>query len=315
MNISAPARIDLAGGTLDVPPLCFLVRRAATLNIAINKRVMLASDNHPGQLAYQGETSALASWPLYREALAYFSRDVDQHSFQVTNDIPPASGLGGSSSLLVALVQHLNKSLKIETSKKVLLDQVTVLEHRLLGKPAGTQDGIAAIHGGMSWIHYHQGYPVVSQVSAPSFLTDQPLLLVYSDEQHHSGINNWAVVSRACEGDPQTLSLLDRLAENAHAMKAAVEADDEPRFFATVQAESRLRRELCPDILNTPMAAFAAEMGAGVACKACGAGGGGAMWVYAPGLTLDQIDKVASRNNLQAWEVKIDFNGVSEVKP
>lgn len=312
MKFSAPARIDLAGGTLDVPPLCFLVRRAATLNIAVNRRVSLRRDDGGGVLRQGGQPSALADWPLYSEALAYFGVRAQDFAFTVDNQIPPASGLGGSSSLLVTLVAMLNKSLDQHVSRKVLLDQVTVLEHRLLGKPAGTQDGIGAIHGGMSWIHYHQGFPVVESVAVPDFLTRQPLLLVYSDEQHHSGINNWAVVSKACEGDQQTLFVLDALADNAHVMKAAVVADDEAAFFAAVREEGRLRRALCSGILNQPMAAFAAAMGDDVACKACGAGGGGAMWVYAPGLTRDDVVEVASRNNLQTWEVKIDFNGVKQ---
>ncbi len=312
MKFSAPARIDLAGGTLDVPPLCFLVRRAATLNIAVNRRVSLQRHDTPGQLVQATQQSHLADWPLYTEALAYFDQSPQDFGFAVENQIPPASGLGGSSSLLVTLVALLNKSLDFNTSKKVLLDQVTVLEHRLLGKPAGTQDGIGAIHGGMSWIHYHRGYPVVEAVQVPDFLRRAPLLLVYSDEQHHSGINNWAVVAKACDGERQTLALLDALADNAHAMKAAVVADDETAFFGTVREESRLRRALCPGILNQPMAAFAAEMGDAAACKACGAGGGGAMWVYAPGLAYEQVVNVASRNNLQTWKVEIDFDGVKQ---
>ncbi|CAM2010894.1 GHMP family kinase ATP-binding protein [Acanthopleuribacter pedis] len=313
MNISAPARIDLAGGTLDVPPLCFLIRHAATLNIAVNRRVSLSITDARGKLNRAGDITDLAAWPLYNEALTYFGQDTDQLGFQVTGNIPPASGLGGSSSLLVALVRLLNESLGNRPEEKVLLDQVTVLEHRLLGKPAGTQDGIAAIYGGMNWIHYHRGYPVVENVAVPAFLTKNPLLLVYSDQQHHSGINNWSVVSRACEGDPETLRVLNALADNAHAMKESLEASDERGFFETVRTESRLRRDLCPDILNPAMAKFAESVGEGVACKACGAGGGGAMWVYAPGLRLADVADVASRNALQAWEVKIDFNGVGEV--
>lgn len=312
MKFSAPARIDLAGGTLDVPPLCFLVRRAATLNIAVNRRVTLRRHDQPGLLRHGAQQSPLVDWPLYTEALAYFEQNPNDFGFAVDNQIPPASGLGGSSSLLVTVVALLNKSLGINTTKKVLLDQVTVLEHRLLGKPAGTQDGIGAIHGGMSWIHYHHGYPVVESVAVPEFLQRGPLLLVYSDEQHHSGINNWAVVAKACEGERETLALLDALADNAHAMKSAVAANDETAFFASVCEESRLRRALCPEILNQPMAAFAAEMGDAVACKACGAGGGGAMWVYAPRLARDQIANTASRNKLQTWEVEIDFNGVMQ---
>ena len=313
MKFSAPARIDLAGGTLDVPPLCFLVRRAATLNLAIDRRVTISYGSKPGFVTQEADNQDISHLPLYQEALSYLGFAHGDLGFEVVNEIPAASGLGGSSSLLSALVRLLKSRQTSKLDSKVLLEQVTVLEHRLLGKPAGTQDAIAAINGGLSWIEYQEGFPKRRSLELPGFLSDRPLILVYSSEQHHSGINNWAVVHKACEGDPATLRLLDQLADNAHEMKAAVTHNQSSRFFDAVKRESHLRSELCPTILNHDMAQFAAAMGDSVACKACGAGGGGAMWVYGPELDLSHIREVASTNNLQVWKIKPDTFGIKEV--
>ena len=316
MKFSAPARIDLAGGTLDVPPLCFLVEHAKTLNLAIDLRVTIeATREWEGVALDEGKPQPFASMPLYEKAFAYFGAP-EALGLRVTSDIPRASGLGGSSSLLVALV-NLVQSLENDHSfdRHKVLKWVTVLEHRLLGKPAGTQDAIGAIHGGLSSISYELGMPTRQALPVPAFLTERPLILAYSPIQHHSGINNWAVVKAACEGEARTLRTLHALADNAHDLESVLLSGDARDFFACMQREAALRQELCPQILTEDMAAFATRFKDVLACKACGAGGGGCMLAYGPDYDLDEIKSTALENNLQIFEVKPDMRGCERVDP
>ena len=310
MKVMAPARIDLSGGTLDIPPLCFMIEGTITLNLAINLRARITTTPSSQTLIREGDAPPveLTGMPLYEKAFAYFP-DSDPLTVSIKSDIPRASGLGGSSSTLVALVSALRGAVpETGLERRDVLQQVTVLEHRLLGKPAGTQDAAAAIYGGLSRISFDQGLPFRQSLEMPSFLKG-PLYLAYSNIQHHSGINNWAIVRGACEQDQEIISLLQNLCANAHDMEKALIADDTDHFMATLLREAALREQLCPEIMTPDMAAFSKAFGDRLACKVCGAGGGGAMFLFGEDLDRDELEHQASRTGLQIIETGADSEG------
>lgn len=280
MKIVAPGRVDLAGGTLDVPPLCFLVEDAITLNLAITLETEISLEE-ASQWGVSSPTQGYQGQPLGSlfEKTIQFLKIKQPYHIKISSKIPRASGLGGSSTLLVALVEAFLKIKQQQVSKQDLLQLVTVLEHRLLGKPAGTQDAIAAIHGGLSQITYNQGMPVRHQLSLPSFLQGD-LYLAYSSVQHHSGLNNWGIIKAACQDDAHVLSTLKQLATNAHAMKAALTSDNAEAFFNTLKTEGQLRSLLADGLLPKNMAAFSRSLPEHSTSKICGAGGGGCMLLF-----------------------------------
>lgn len=299
LKISAPARIDLSGGTLDVPPLCFLIKDSLTLNLAVDLRVSVSV----------GKTEPLET--LFKVGLEYF--DIQEpYRFKTETQIPRASGLGGSSSTLVALV-HLLHRLAPDHGSFDPLNVVTVLEHRLLGKPAGTQDAIAAIYGGLNEIRFEHGSPSRQALALPPFL-DGPLYLAYSKVQHHSGINNWEIIKAACEGDHQVLGNLERLNVNAWRMREALLNQDCSSFIESLYLEAYLRNRLSAHILTEPMAAFSKAIAGKVASKVCGAGGGGCMFLFGESMDPDYLRFEAARQDLEILTVMPDREGCVEVR-
>jgi D-glycero-alpha-D-manno-heptose-7-phosphate kinase len=307
MTHSAPARIDLAGGTLDVPPLHFLIRDSLTLNIAIDLRVAVAVDfQGNGHVHIDGDAFPIKDIPIFALALEAF--DAGNASIHISSNIPKASGLGGSSSLVVALIRELG------ASENHILGDVTVIEHRLLGKPAGTQDALAAIHGGAGKITFPHGNPMREPLPCPSFLSG-PIFLAYSSVQHHSRINNWAIIKAACEGDIELLTTLDALKENAHAMLNALASDDSGSFLDCLHREVRLRTELCPSIRTPAMEQFANHFDERLACKVCGAGGGGGMFLFGEELDPEELHWAGERHGLRIIETRVDKDGCREDGP
>lgn len=310
MKTLAPARVDLAGGTLDVPPLCFLVEKAITLNLAIDLEVNVTlKPSTQWRLIQDGETSASYSDlpPLFQKAFAYLEIE-GPLDIQVSSQIPRASGLGGSSTLLVALVKAGLDLLGQKASPRDLLNVVTVLEHKLLGKPAGTQDAIAAIYGGLSFIQYEQGYPIQQPIALPTFLQGD-IVLAYSAVQHHSGMNNWGIIKAACEGDRHTLQVLTSLAENAHALHQTLLENDEVGFLKCLQNEAELRGRLAKGWVPKNMVAFVDSMPGQVVGKICGAGGGGCMLMLGDLPVGKTLNELAASYDLEIFRVKAQSLG------
>ncbi len=315
MTVSAPARIDLAGGTLDIPPLCFFVRDCLTLNLAVDLRVSVTAYPSTGGLLYsdRAEPRPIEEVPLLAEIHAYYQPH-EIFDFHVRSHIPRASGLGGSSSLLVALAHLLGDHTGSEPrDNERLLGEVTVLEHRLLGKPAGTQDAIAAIYGGLNKITFDRAIPQRSALPIPDFLSG-PLFLAYSHVQHHSGINNWSIIRAACDGDAVTRATLNELNRNSHRMLDALCTPDSGLFLECLHREARSRTKLSSTIRTEKMARFAEAFGEDLVCKVCGAGGGGCMFLFGEDLDPDALRHQAARFDLEILEVRADPRGCFEAR-
>src|SRR5687768_4385665 len=114
-EVQAPARIDLAGGTLDIWPICLVEPGAVTVNLAIDRlaraRARLRSDGtfvlvardrglrsrRRGLAELRGETAL----PLHREVALLFAPEGGLE-LETRSRVPAGSGLGGSSTLFVA---------------------------------------------------------------------------------------------------------------------------------------------------------------------------------------------------------------------
>lgn len=317
MTMTAPGRIDLAGGTLDVPPLMFFAEMPITLNLAVNLRSQAEVFFNQGRehvVEIDGVQKPAMDEALFAEVLRLFA-PLEHVTFRVHSNIPRASGLGGSSVLLVAVVAALRQLGQRHRYDQTLgfdlpvLNVINILEHRLLGKPAGTQDSIAAFYGGLSHIDLLTGTAKRSALEVPAFLNRQ-LYLVHAPIEHHSGINNWEIVKRACAGDMVTMKLLSELGENALRMRDALVEDDQLAFAEMLRLEVALREQLCDDLTPPVLSEFLAPFGEEVIGKMCGAGGGGCMFLWFDDVDPADLKRAALNKGLQWFPVTIEREGV-----
>ncbi len=116
VEATAPTRIDLAGGTLDIYPIYLLEGGAVTVNLAITIGVRVRVEPYTEgvavyseDLGFGVEVPTSAALPvggpldLILRALRYCGLPARTRVVTVSN-APRGSGLGASSSLLVALL-------------------------------------------------------------------------------------------------------------------------------------------------------------------------------------------------------------------
>ncbi|HVR10388.1 MAG TPA: hypothetical protein VMW75_20245 [Thermoanaerobaculia bacterium] len=297
-------RVDLAGGTLDIWPLGLLHPAAVTVNVAIDVAVEVtlepARDRYrvrqgeervdaasPGELAAQPEGALVG---MVAEAL-----ELPPLTATLRSASPRGGGLGASSAMTVAAIAAAEAAFGLPASAAGRRAAVARdLEARLMGLPTGIQDHYAALLGGALEIRHRPGGEVVRRIEADLAALGASLLVVYSGQSHFSAGQNWQVVRRRLEGEPEAARLLAGIAGVAGRMAAALAAGDLPQVGAGMSEEWRFRRQLATGISTPAIERLLERAAAGGAWggKACGAGGGGCVAVLCP---PDRRDEIAER--------------------
>jgi D-glycero-alpha-D-manno-heptose-7-phosphate kinase len=296
IEASAPARVDLAGGTLDLWPLHALHRGSVTVNLAIDRRascrVRPAREGIRVVAADRGvDVTVKAARELFADPrTALVGALVEELSpeggveIEFRSGVPFGSGLGGSSALAVAAAAALSRARGGSLDGAGGVEFVRDVETRVLGKPAGVQDYYPAFGGALHCLWFETGRTVAERRPVDPAEWESHLTLFDTGAAHSSGMNNWEVFRRRLEGDSDVARSLDDVAAAAREMAAAARERDFPAMGAALSDEWRARRRLAP-VVSSPAIdrAIAAAIGAGAwGGKACGAGGGGCVVFLSP---------------------------------
>jgi len=293
---SAPSRVDLAGGTLDLWPLHVLHPGSVNVNLAIHRfarcrvapgrngfRVSLkdqGSKNHSGTaegLLAAPETALVGSLLLALQ----ITKPLE---IEISSEVPFGSGLGGSSALTVALMGALERFSPRGLKGVDRVDFVRDVETRVLRKPAGVQDYFPPLSGGLHRIVFEPGRTRAVRVEVDAALWERHLTLFDTGASHSSGMNNWEIFRSRLEGDDRAAAHLEGVRKAAARMADAAEAMNFPAMGRALAEEWDARRELAP-VVATPLinrAIEAARSAGAWGGKACGAGGGGCVVFLSP---------------------------------
>ncbi len=340
----APARIDLAGGTLDLWPLYLFFENTATINCAINQyaEVELEVGNQSGPLtrpaialvsrdrdvrqdfhtygelieAFEGgyKASSLPPglWLHARVARHFYAlwRRIAPLTISTSCASPAGAGLGGSSALNIALCVALRELTLANYTDDELLDVARDLETTVIEVPAGVQDYWSALHGGVQAIRMDAGRKHRKVFYKQKDFIESHVVLAYSGQSRNSGINNWAVYKGFIDKDPIIREAFKRIVGATARVEEALERHDEERFFDGIGQEWEARRMLAPTIATAEMLqAMDAARGAGArAAKVCGAGGGGCFIVATPQDRKKAVSEALTRGGATV----IDFQVVEE---
>lgn len=286
-------RVDLAGGTLDIWPLGLFHPGARTVNVAIDLAATVRLRPSTAYRVRQGESvvesvsagDLIASPESSLVGVVATALDLPPVEIELSSDSPRGGGLGASSAMVVALIAAAERLLgRPESTPSARVRLARDLEARLMELPTGIQDHYPGLLGGALEIRMQPGGEAVRSLAVDLEALGDSLLVVYSGISHFSAGQNWQVVRRRLEGDPETVELFTGISETAAALAGALEAGDLPRVGALMAQEWSFRRRLAEGV-STPeleaLLAAASSQGAWGG-KACGAGGGGCLAILCP---------------------------------
>jgi D-glycero-alpha-D-manno-heptose-7-phosphate kinase len=294
---SAPTRIDLAGGTLDIWPLHLFFDNPPTLNAAIDlyatveiiprkdKRILLTSRD----LGLSADFPSLGAAPddhplgLIVRILKFYAPKSGLEI--ITNcQAPQGSGIGGSSALSIALNGALNQLTQRRYRKSEMIEIAKNIETQVINVPAGCQDYYPAMYGGVRKV-----LPGIRSTETQKFAISpaeltRHFVLCYTGKPRNSGINNWAVTKKAVDGNRTVTRHLKAIRDCAIDMERALSRGHLKSLAPIFAREWQARKLLAPGI-STPqidkLIRAALKKGA-LAGKVCGAGGGGCVAFIVP---------------------------------
>src|SRR5947207_2578170 len=293
---SAPTRIDLAGGTIDIWPLYLFHDGAATLNAAISLRAQVTVDRRADEgielrsvdtarhvsVRRWSELDPAGGLPLLALAARHYR--IDRVSVTTRADSPAGAGIAGSSALTIALCGAFAKLAGTSINPDDILQVAMNIECQTIHVPTGVQDYRPAMYGGIAAIELRaDGVKRVALAVDPQEL-ERRIVLAYTGEPRQSGTNNWEITKRHIDGDRAIYDCFERIRDTAAAMRTALERADWDEVGRQIAVEWNNRKRLAPGV-TTPMIdglmARASAAGA-TAAKVCGAGGGGCLFCYGP---------------------------------
>jgi D-glycero-alpha-D-manno-heptose-7-phosphate kinase len=295
----APLRISFAGGGTDVPPFPQL-RGGVVLSATINKYAYgtLIPDNHSGVLTVQSlDYDIVAKYKtdedyeydgkldLVKAAIRRILKEDDRGiQLFLHSDAPPGSGLGSSSTLVVALIGLFKHWLRLIMTNYEIAELAYQIERIDLNIKGGLQDQYAAAFGGFNFMEFSENSVVVNPLRIDRSNINEleyNLLLCYTGTSHMSGILDRQIQSYV-DQRVDVIRALENLKQITIDMKSALLQGRLCDFGALMHDAWENKKQLDGDISNPNIEELynIARQNGVLGGKITGAGGGGYLLLY-----------------------------------
>lgn len=313
-RIKAPLRISLAGGGTDVSPYSELYGGAilnttlnmyayATIEPTTDKTVRFdladlgKSCSFPwdGTFSYENEFSL--HYGVYKGICNHFH--LQPLSFRLTTsvDAPPGSGLGTSSTLVVAILGAFTEWLKLPLGEYDLARLAYQIERIDLGMSGGKQDQYSATFGGVNFMEFSQDDNVIVNPLRikDTYLKElaNNLLLYNTSTSRLSAKIIEAQQHNVRNGNQKSIEAMHEIKKQAYMMKDALLRGRLDDIGEILDFGWRYKKQMAEGISNPRLDEIyetAIKNGA-LGGKISGAGGGGFMFFYCPGNSRHQVAK------------------------
>lgn len=201
-------------------------------------------------------------------------------------DLPASSGLGGSASFCVGLLNALHAYRGERVSAAQLAEEASHIEMGVLGRPVGKQDQYAAAFGGLNLLRFMAGgrvtvEPQRTQNGTLRSLFDS-MLLFWTGTQRDAG----AVLREQRESLDAKMDPLMTMRDHAHQLNELASEGllNDSTLGEILDATWRTKRELAGSVTTSEIDGwYQRAMDAGAdGGKLCGAGGGGFLLFVVP---------------------------------
>jgi D-glycero-alpha-D-manno-heptose-7-phosphate kinase len=328
IEASAPTRVDLAGGTIDIWPLYLFHQGAATVNFALSMyarcrietrddgRIVLESRDR--KVAFETELAAIED--LVREErleliskLVHFFKPTTGFHLIAHSEAPAGAGLAGSSALAIACIGALNRLVGNRYPERKFISIAANVETTVIRVPAGFQDYYAAQYGGTNCIHFRADGIVREPLAIDEGTLERRIAICYTGEPRLSGTNNWEITKNHIDGDPLLFELFDGIRDSSLRMRRALMESNWQEVAQTMRDAYPNRKRLAPNV-TTPQMELLVEKAlanGALAAKVCGAGGGGCIAFFCEeGRRADVERALAEEEGAEVLSWKLSREGL-----
>ncbi len=325
---SAPTRVDLAGGTIDIPPIFLFHEGAATVNFAVSllakcrletrgddKIIIESIDRKEKFETTLDKIGDFKNEPRLEllSKLVYFFKPETGFNMTTESQAPAGAGLAGSSTLNIACIGALNKFVGDRYTPDKFIPIAANIETTVIKVPAGYQDYYSAQYGGVACIHFRPDGIEREALDIDTKTLEERIVVIYTGEPRNSGTNNWEITKRHIDGDKQLFKIFDGIRDGSLELRLALTEKDWKKVGEILHKGHQLRKHLSPNITTLWMDEIIekAEANGAIATKVCGAGGGGCIAFFCEEGRKNEVENVLSaEQNIEILDWKLATDGL-----
>jgi D-glycero-alpha-D-manno-heptose-7-phosphate kinase len=302
----APLRLGLAGGGTDVSPYCdeyggivlnatldryayCILKNIDSLYVRFESTDLGLIEEYP----IDGEINTSGPLDLIKSVYLYFIREycngiffpVSIHTFC---DSPMGSGLGSSSTLVVAIIKAFLELLNIPLDDYEIANLSFHVERVECGHHGGRQDQYSATFGGFNYMEFYaKNKSIITPLRIKNWITcnlESSILLFYSGISRKSSLIINEQSKNIIMKSQQSIEAMHGIKNESIVMKEALLTGNFDLLVECLQkgwehkklSSTSVSSQLLDEIYDTAINAGA------LAGKVSGAGGGGFMMFYIP---------------------------------
>ena len=310
----APLRIGLAGGGTDVSPYSDLyggailnatVSLSAYANIepldnykiiveALDRNEQETFDYAPS-LPINGKLDLLKG--VYNRIHKDYKLPATGFRLSTSVDAPAGSGLGTSSTLVVAIIGAFVEMLKLPMGDYDIAHYAYQIEREDLLLAGGKQDQYAAMFGGVNFMEFFEDDKVIVNPlrirSQYLHELENNLVLYFTSSSRESASIINEQVKNVTNKNEKSIEAMHQLKAQARMMKEALLKGKLDEFGEILDFGFQQKRQMADNISNSTIDEIyeAAKKAGATGGKISGAGGGGFMIFYCPGNTHHNVIK------------------------
>ncbi len=315
----APLRLGLAGGGTDVSPYCD-THGGYVLNATIDRYAyavlktleepiirLVATDQQissvcPCESVLPLDSKLNLHKSVYNHIVKHYNQGrplaVELRTFC---DAPVGSGLGSSSTLVVAMIRAFMELLNLPLDDYTIAHMAYQIERVDCGLQGGRQDQYSATFGGFNFMEFYAGErAVINPLRIKNWIVcelEASLVLYFTGVSRESAHIIADQSNNVKSGMADALGAMHGLKNEALTMKECLLRGDFEGFAESIRWGWENKKRLAKAVSNPYIEAIyekAIQAGA-LAGKVSGAGGGGFMWFFVP--TENRMDVIRTLNN------------------
>ncbi len=333
----APLRLGLAGGGTDVAPYSDLFGGAilnatismyafATIMPTDNGKIVFRSIDKNEEYSIKSSSKLLIDGKLdllkgvYNRIVKDFTKKPLSFEISTFVDAPAGSGLGTSSTLMVAILGAFCEWLKLPLGEYDIAHLAYEIERIDLGMAGGKQDQYSATFGGVNFMEFMKNDKVIVN---PLRVKDHHLaelannlVLYYTETSRMSSAIIEKQQKNVREKNMKSIDAMHKLKEQAIMMKECLLKGNIDEIGKILDFGWKYKKQLAAGVSNKfidDLYLTAMKNGA-TGGKISGAGGGGFIFFYCPGNTRYKVIEALNAFGGQAKRYEFTTTGLSTWK-
>ena len=298
----APLRLGLAGGGTDLPAFSDIYG-GSVLNATVNyyahctikankdnKIIFNATDlNISDEIKIGDEIKLTGSLPLHRATYKKFLEKFDLKADSITvssfSDVPPGSGLGSSSTLVVSIIKAFSEWFEISLGNYDIAKLAFEIERIDLSLSGGKQDQYAASFGGFNFMEFkNDGNVIINPLQIKNEIIDElteHIILYYSGMSRSAAEISDGIIEEQNKNVEEklnnSLEAMKITKQISYDMKDALIKGDILRMGKLMNYSWEQKKLTAKNVSNSQLDEIfrLAIDNKAIACKLSGAGGGG----------------------------------------